>query len=126
MLAPVNTSGKQVLANQPKTLHYNHFNTSQHAILLNFDGENGCFVLLEFHKDLKKAQLLTEKRGDTILDAIFVAKDRIVTLDKNKELGVCDFDGNKLKSIPLTMKSSTGMQAKAEKIFPASIGKILL
>lgn len=72
------------------------------------------------------AKLLTEKRADGILAAVFIAKDRLAVLDKNKELAVCDFDGNKIKSVPLQRKSSTGMQAKADNLFPAPIGKVLL
>ena len=37
IMAPVNTNGKQVLLNQPKSIYYNQFNQSSHDIILNFD-----------------------------------------------------------------------------------------
>jgi coatomer protein complex subunit alpha (xenin) len=101
LLSPVNVSGKQIMNNHPKTILYNQFNTMQHDILLNFDQEGGSFVLFSFHKDIKAANNLAEKRADGILSAIFIAKDKLAVLDKNKELSVCDFDGSKVKSIPL-------------------------
>lgn len=45
IMAPVNTNGKQVLCNQPKSVYYNYFNQSSHDIILNFDIEGGCFVI---------------------------------------------------------------------------------
>lgn len=125
-MAPVNVQGKQILNNQPKTLQYNQFNTMQNDILLTFDGEGGSFILFEFHKDVKSAKMLMEKRADSITAAVFIAKDRICTLDKNKELSVCDFDGQKIKSVPLSRTSASGMQAKADNLFGGPIGKVLL
>jgi hypothetical protein len=53
IMAPVNTNGKQVMMNQPKSVYYNHFNQASHDIILNFDTEGGCFLIYEFHRDLK-------------------------------------------------------------------------
>lgn len=53
IMTAVNTNGKQVLMNQPKSVYYNHFNQSSHDVILNFDGEGACFLIYEFARDLK-------------------------------------------------------------------------
>lgn len=80
-MAPVNSNGKQVLANQPKSVYYNYFNQGSHDIILNFDTEGGCFIIYEFHKDLKNPKLVSEKRGDYTQAAVFISKDKLCVLD---------------------------------------------
>jgi hypothetical protein len=105
IMAPVNTNGKQVMMNQPKSVYYNHFNQSSHDIILNFDCEGGSFLIYEFHRDLKQqgggAKLIAEKRADYTLGAVFLSKDKICVLDSNKELAVCNFDGSNLKKFSM-------------------------
>jgi hypothetical protein len=66
---------------------------------LNFDIEGGCFIIYEFHKDIKSAKLITEKRGDATLAAIFISKDKMCVLDANKDLAVCNLDASNMKKI---------------------------
>lgn len=49
---------------QPKSIYYNYFNQATHNVILNFDGENSCFVIYDFNKDLKTINCTLEKRGD--------------------------------------------------------------
>ena len=104
MLAAVNTNGKQVLLNQPKSIYYNHFNQSSHDIILNFDGENSCFIIYEFSKDLAKVNCNLEKRGDNTLGAVFISKDKMCVLDMNREVAVCNLDGGNIKKVALNKK----------------------
>lgn len=50
-------------------------------MILNFDGENSCFIIYEFHKDLKNIKCISEKRGDFTNAAVFISKDKICVLD---------------------------------------------
>ena len=105
IMAPVNTNGKQVLNNQPKSLYYNYFNQGAHNIICNFDVEGGCFMIYEFHKDLKTVKQIAERRQDYITGAVFISKDKIAILDTNKELGVCNFDGTGSKKVQVNRGS---------------------
>ena len=125
LMAAVNSNGKQVMLNQPKSVYYNHFNQSAHGIILNFDSEGGCFLIYEFNRDLKTAKLTHEKRGDFTLGAVFLSKDKICVLDQHKELGVCNFDGSNLKKFQIVGAKKTSY-AKVDQIFPAPLGKILV
>ena len=135
IMAPVNTNGKQVMMNQPKSVYYNHFNQSSHDIILNFDTEGGCFLIYEFHRDLKQqgggVKMISEKRGDYTVAAVFLSKDKLCVLDSNKELAVCNFDGSNLKKFAITSSTTAGKKAgtsygKVDMIYPAPLGKILV
>lgn len=89
---------------------------------MNFDIEGGCFVIFEFAKDLKQAKCISEKRGDFTQGAIFISKDKIAVLDKNKDLSVCNFDGSNAKKVSINRKT-TG-STKIENIYPASLGRV--
>lgn len=106
-------------------------------MILNFDTEGGCFLIYEFHRDLKAGgagvKLLTEKRGDYTLGAVFLSKDKICVLDQNKELAVCNFDGSNLKKFSIASSTASGSTkksatsySKVDMIFPAPLGKILV
>jgi len=124
VISPINSSGKQVFNNQPKTMYYNTFNPSQHDFIMNFDFEGGQFVILELHKDIKQAKVLGEKRGDSTLGAVFISKDKLCVLDKNRDLSVCNYDGTGAKKVQINRK--TPGSNKIENIFPAPMGKILV
>jgi coatomer protein complex subunit alpha (xenin) len=138
IMTQVNTNGKQVMLNQPKSVYYNHFNQSSHDVILNFDTEGGCFLIYEFGRELKAGggpKLVSEKRGDFTLAAVFLSKDKICVLDQNKDLAVCNFDGSNLKKFTIAnapaqsttgKKSATATYAKVDMIFPAPLGKILV
>jgi hypothetical protein len=121
-MAPVNTNGKQVLLNQPKSIYYNYFNQSSHDLILNFDIESGCFIIYEFHKDLKNIRCTSEKRGDFTHAAVFISKDKICVLDQNKELAVCNFDGSNLKKLQVNKKGP----GKIDMLYPGPLGKVLI
>ena len=98
------------MMNQPKAVYYNHFNQSSHDIILNFgdtSGDstgNGCFLIYEFNRDLTKGgapKLISEKRADYTLAAVFLSKDKICVLDSNRDLAVCNFDGSNLKKFSI-------------------------
>lgn len=89
---------------------------------MNFDIEGGCFIIYEFHKDLKQVRCINEKRGDYTLAATFISKDKICVLDQNRELAVCNFDGSNLKKILVNKKGS----GKIDMIFGAPLGKVLI
>ena len=110
------------MLNQPKSIYYNYFNQSAHDIILNFDGENSCFIIYEFSKDLKTVNCTLEKRGDNTLGAVFISKDKICVLDMNRELAVCNLDGTNIKKVSLNKKGLT----KVEMVFPAPLGRILV
>lgn len=122
LVAAVNTNGKQVLLNQPKSVYYNYFNQAAHDVILNFDGENSCFIIYEFGKDLKQANCTLEKRGDNTLGAVFISKDKMCVLDMNRELAVCNLDGGSIKKVVLNKKGLN----RIEMIYPAPLGKLLV
>jgi coatomer subunit alpha len=124
VVCPVNTSGKQVLLNQPTQIYYNSFNNASHNFLMHFDVEGGAFAIFEVDRDIKNgdAKLLAEKKGDYCLGAVFISKDRIAVLDTNREVTVGNFDGSNTKKWPIVRKGMT----KIDMIFPAYVGKILI
>lgn len=63
-----------------------------------------------------------ERRGENILTAIFISKDRIAMLDTNREILVGSFDGQNSKKWPIIKKGLN----KIEMIFPAPLGRILV
>ena len=103
-------------------MYYNYFNQSSHNVILNFDGENSCFIIYEFGKDLKQVNCTLEKRGDNTMGAVFISKDKICVLDMNRELAVCNLDGTNIKKVALNKKGLT----KVEMVFPAPLGRILV
>ena len=103
-------------------MYYNYFNQSAHNVILNFDGENSCFIIYEFGKDLKQVNCTLEKRGDNTMGAVFISKDKICVLDMNRELAVCNLDGTNIKKVALNKKGLT----KVEMVFPAPLGRILV
>jgi len=122
LLAAVNSNGKQVLMNQPKSMYYNYFNQASHNVILNFDGENSCFIIYDFAKDLKNVNCNLEKRGDHTLGSVFISKDKICVLDMNREVAVCNLDGSNIKKVNMIKKGLT----KVEMIFPAPLGRIIV
>ena len=110
------------MLNQPKSIYYNYFNQSSHDIILNFDGDNQCFIIYEFGKDLANVNCTLEKRGDNTVAAVFISKDKMCVLDMNKEVAVCNLDGNNLKKISLNKKGLN----KIEMIYQGPLGKILV
>lgn len=122
LISAVNTNHKQVLLNQPKYIYYNYFNQSSHDIILNFDGENSCFIIYEFGKDIKNVNCNLEKRGDNTMGAVFISKDKICVLDMNRELSVCNLDGSNIKKLQLNKKGFN----KIDMIYPAPLGKIIV
>jgi hypothetical protein len=63
-----------------------------------------------------------ERRGENIIAAVFISKDRIAMLDSNREILVGAFDGQNSKKWPIVRKGLN----KIEMIFPAPLGKILV
>jgi len=122
LLSAVNTNAQQVLLNQPKSIYYNHWNQSSHTLILNFDGENSCFIIYDFNKDLNRINCSLEKRGDNTLGAVFLSKDKVCVLDMNREVAVCNLDGSNIKKVSLNKKGLT----KIEQLYPAPLGKILV
>lgn len=98
----------------------NPFNTSALDIILNFDGENSCFIIYEFSKDMKNT--VFEKRGDNTLGATFISKEKICVLDMNREIAVCNLDGSNIKKVQLNKKGLN----RIEMIYPAPLGRVLL
>lgn len=84
--------------------------------------EGGQYVLLTFDKDLRAARCITEKRGDNVLAAFFISKDKICYLDANREVSVSSFDGSNAKKWPI-LKKGLG---KIDGIFPGPLGRILV
>ena len=122
LLSGVNTNGKQVLLNQPKSVYYNYHNTNSHNIILNFDGDNSCFIIYDFQKDLKRVECSLEKRGDNTLAAVFISKDKICVLDMNREVSICNLDGSNIKKVNVNKKGLN----RIEMIYPAPMGKIII
>jgi hypothetical protein len=67
-------------------------------------------------------KLITEKRGDYTMGAIFISKDKICVLDQNRELAVCNFDGSNVKKLQVNKKGTS----KIEMIYPAPLGRVLI
>lgn len=111
-----------MLSNQPRDILYNVFNQGAHDFLLNFDVEGGCFVLMEFDKDIRQARCIMEKRGENVLAAVFISKDRIAVLDTSRDISVGSFDGSNSKKWPI-LKKGLG---RIDMIFPAPLGRLLI
>ena len=88
---------------------------------MNFDAEGGQFLIMQFDRDFSKARCINEKRGDA-LTSFFISKDRICSLDTNRDVIVSSFDGSNTKKWQITKKNL----GRIDKIFPAPLGKILV
>ena len=117
--ANLEIEGKQVLMNQPKTLFYNHFDNSNHDIILNYEGEEGFSILVLVNKNQGKNSNVVQRKIDSTKGGVFIAKDKICVLSKSKTLFIYLFDGRN-KKIDWTLKNPIN------KIFQATIGKILI
>ena len=77
---------------------------------------------MSFDKDLRQVRCTYEKRHENTLAAIFISRDKICTLDTNREITVSSFDGRNAKKWPIMKKGLS----KIDNIFPAPLGKILV
>jgi len=117
--ANLEIEGKQVLMNQPFALNYNYFDTSNHDILLNYEGEEEISILVILNKNLNKNTNVIQRKIDSSKGAVFIAKEKICVLSKSKQLFIYLFDGRK-KKIEWDTKHII------LNIFQATIGKILI
>jgi len=117
--ANLEIEGKQVLNNPPKNLYYNHFDPTNHDVLLNYDGEDGNSILVILNKNMNKNNNVVQRKIDATKGAVFIAKEKMCVLSKAKSLFIYLFDGRN-KKIDWTMKNPI------EQIFQATIGKILI
>jgi coatomer protein complex subunit alpha (xenin) len=117
--ANLEIEGKQVLNNQPVSVFYNYFDTSNHDVLLNYEGEEQFAILVLLNKNLSKNTNVVQRKIDASKGAVFIAKEKICVLSKNKNLFIYLFDGRN-KKIDWTLKNPI------QKIFQATIGKILV
>lgn len=66
-------------------MYYNTFNQGSHQIILNYDVEEGSFLLFDFAKDMSKKLEYTSENA--YKSAVFIQKDKICILEKNKQVG---------------------------------------
>jgi coatomer protein complex subunit alpha (xenin) len=77
---------------------------------------------MSFDKDLRQVRCTFEKRTESVIAAIFISRDKVCTLDNNREITVSSYDGRNAKKWPIIKKGLT----KIDNIFPAPLGKILV
>jgi coatomer protein complex subunit alpha (xenin) len=117
--ANLEIEGKQVLNNQPYALNYNHFDNSNHDVLLNYRGDQDISILVVINKNLDKNENPIQRKIESSKGAVFVAKEKICVLSKAKSLFVYLFDGK-------NKKIEWNTNHTLQNIFQATIGKILL
>lgn len=117
--ANLELEGKQVLNNQPQSLNYNHFDNSNHDVLLNYKGDQDLSILVVLNKNLDKTANVVQRKIESSKGAVFIAKEKICVLSKSKSLFIYLFDGRN-KKIEWTTKHTP------QKIFQATIGKVLI
>lgn len=72
--------------------------------MLNYSQEGGQYVLFSFDRNLGNARCLVEKRGENILAAFFISKDRMCYLDANRDVFITSYDGGNQKKWPIMKK----------------------
>lgn len=117
--ANLDAEGKQVLMNQPQNIYYNHFDPSNHDVLINYEGEEGYSILVILNKVLSKNTSVVQKKIDSTKGAVFIAKEKICVLSKSKNLFIYLFDGR-------NKKIEWNSKYQINKIFQATLGKILI
>jgi coatomer subunit alpha len=117
--ANLEVEGKQVLNNQPKTLYYNIFNPSSHDIIWNYPGEEGNSILVILNKNINKNNNVVQRKIDATKGAVFIAKEKLCVLSKNKSLFIYLFDGR-------NKKIEWAPKTPIQQIFQATIGKVLI
>jgi len=96
-------------------LYLNTFNNSANDLLLNYEFEEGCAVLINVKRDLTSVQ----RKFDDVKNAVFASKDKLCALTSKGQLLLYSFDG---KSKQVEWIKDT----KIENIYPATVGKILV
>jgi coatomer subunit alpha len=117
--ANLEIDGKQVLMNQPTSVNYNHFDTTNHDILLNYEGDEDFAILVVLNKNLSKNTSVVQRKIESSKGAVFIAKDKMCVLSKSKSLFIYLFDGRN-KKIEWSMKNPIN------NIYQATIGKIII
>ena len=117
--ANLEVDGKQVLMNQPTHVYYNYFDTVDHDTLVNYEGEEGFSILVILNKNLAKNSKVIQRKIESTNGSVFIAKDKLCVLSKSKNLFIYLFDGR-------NKKIEWENKRKIERIFQATIGKILI
>ena len=117
--ANLEIEGKQVLMNQPNHIYYNYFDNADHDILINYEQEEGFSILIILNKNLSKNSKVIQRKIESTKGAVFIAKDKLWVLSKSKNLFIYLFDGR-------NKKIEWNSEYKINKIFQATIGKILI
>ena len=118
-VANIESDGIQVLQNQPKHIYHNIFNPTALEVLMNYEFEEGCAVLMIIKKDHQKQFVAEQRKFDQLKNAVFISKDKICALTNKGSLYLYSFDG-KSKQVDW-IKDST-----IDNIYQATVGKILV
>jgi len=80
-VANIESDGIQVLQNQPKHIYHNTFNSTAVDLLMNYEYEEGCAVLMTVKRDAQKQFVTEQRKFDNLKNAVFASKDKICALN---------------------------------------------
>lgn len=108
---------KDVYLNNPCCIYINPYSISEINVLLQYDQDGGAFMMFTYPKEWKGEHTPTSISGQANFSC-FISKDRMMLLNKKRELSIVDFNGVVKKKFPCTF-SPIGL-------FPAGINKVLI
>ena len=110
-------SKKDVYLNNPSYIYVNPYSVSEINVLLQYEQDNGSYILYTFPKDWKGDHTPISTQGAGTF-ACFLSKDKFAVLSKVKEVLILDFQNSTKKKVSYSFTP--------QGLFPAGINKILL
>ena len=104
----------------PRHMEYNMLNKNENNVLITSDVEGGTYELLTFATDSAGAGDAQDVRRGVGLSAVFIARDRFVVLDKNRQLLVKNFQNEVVK------KSNPPLAGVDGLFFAGTSGRIVM
>ena len=108
---------KEVYADNPAYIQVNPFSTSELHILLQYQQEQGNYLMYSFGKEVSSDRTASNISGSA-MHSCFVSKDKFAILNKSREITVLDFRN--------TSKKKLSPPCFPTAIFLAGINRILI
>eukprot|EP01041_Mallomonas_annulata_P007740 gene7740-15829_t len=83
----------------PRHLEYNPLNKGENNVLITSEAEGGTYELITFATESAGAGDAQDVRRGSGLAAVFIARDRFVVLDKNRQLLIKNFQNEVVKKV---------------------------
>jgi len=93
----------------PRNLEYNVLNKGENNVLITSEAEGGTYELITFATESAGAGDAQDVRRGSGMAAVFIARDRFVVLDKNRQLLIKNFQNEVVKKANPPLAGVDGM-----------------